>query len=130
MNNDNDKMLTKPPFGTVVNGEFISIQDAEDFMAAMFKNRSCPWCEATEWDLILRATEIGEEQEDGYVVFTTEHYVSESESESASVRLPAEPYTFPMFLVICDNCGFARTHSLHTLQRWKHRQSELPGSSL
>lgn len=115
--------MSKPPYGAVVRGEFVSVQDGYDFMADVFKNNECPWCHSKDWDLILRATEVEDDQEDGYVVYTTEHYVGTGEEDGISARPPSHPFTYPMFLVICDSCGFARTHSLLSLQRWKERRN-------
>lgn len=114
--------LNKPPYGTVVRGQFVSVQDAEEFMAEVFKNKKCPWCESDVWDLILRATDLDLAQEDGYVVFTTEHYVGDADSDGISARPPSPAFTYPMFLVICDACGFTRTHSIMSLQRWKAKR--------
>jgi len=115
--------LSAPPYGVVVRGEFVSVKDGYDFMDDVFKNNECPWCHSHNWDLILRATEIEQDQEDGYVVYTTEHYVDVGNEDGITARPPAQPFTYPMFLVICDTCGFTRTHSLLSLQRWKERRN-------
>jgi hypothetical protein len=120
--------LTKPPYGTMVRGQFVSVRDVEDFMAAVFTKKACPWCESEEWDLIVRATDLDVAAEDGYVVLTTEHYVGDGKEDGIVARTPSPAFTYPMFLVICDSCGFTRTHSMMSYLRWKDRQSEKESS--